>query len=383
MQLPAYAQEKVGAPLRFSIGTHADFTDNRDSVDFNKVSNTDIFVSPRVEYIYNADGTRINLHYMPSIRYRTEAGDTGDDTVWQHDLGLKIYHALTERTRLHLREKYDYNDDSAIETGGVLIRGSHAFSENTIEAGFDTDILRYSNFEFMIKNNMKRFDEDIIARRSDEDVTAFNANYRHRINQTLRYVVGATYGMFSYDNSLNRDFNSIIGKVGLENAFTANMQGTLLVGWQNSDFDDDFIDAKDEPYLLASLENQTGEDFTVGGSIGHGIRDTDAFPFTAQVYTEVKGFADLSITPKLALHGSATYRLSEYDEEDLPAGAAGVNFKGANGGDDTTIVGDIVLDYSLLDNLSLYAGYRYEDIDSEVAQSYTKNTGRLGAALLF
>jgi predicted porin len=182
---------------------------------------------------------------------------------------------------------------------------------------------------------------------------------------------------------MNRDFDSIIGKVGLENAFTPNTMGTLLVGYQYATYDASGIDSQEEPYLKAAIETRTGSDLSVGASIGHGIRDTDAYPFTSQTYSEFDLFGDYNITPTLVLRGTGIYRLSEYDEDTIPVIARSLDFAGRNGGDDTTIVLDAVLDYNLLENLSLYAGYRYEDVDSEVGQSYTKNTGRVGAALKF
>ena len=383
VQSPAFSQEKVGTPLRFSISTHADFTDNRDSVEFNKTDNTDIFLSPRIDYIYNGSGSHIDLFYIPSIRYRTDAGDTGDDTTWQHDFGLKASHAVTERTRLRFYEKYDYNDDSAIESGGAIIRGNHTYSENTIEGGLNIDIYRYSNLDFLLRNNLMRFDDDAVARTSDEDISSFDASYRHQLNQTLRWVLGATYSMYSYDSSLSRDFNSILGKTGLENAFTPNTFGVLIVGWQNSDFDDNTIESADEPYVLASIECRTGADLNIGATVGHGLRDTDAFPFSVQTYSEFRGFADFNITPKLVLRGSGTYRLSEYDKESIPAGVTTDGFIGADGGDVVTLVGDILLDCNVKENISVYAGYRYENVDSDVGQTYSKNIARVGASLSF
>ena len=379
----AYSEEKVGQPFRFSVGTHATFTDNRDSVKVNKQSNTDIFVSPRVDYVFNDGKNQFRLFYVPSFRYRTDAGDNGDSTAWHHNFGMKGTLAVTERSRIRFTEKYDYNDDSAIKVGGAVVRGNHTYGENTALLGFNTDLYKYSNLDFSIKNNVKRFSDDVIAKTSDENITTVDAAHRYQITQTLRSVLGATYGLYSYDNSLNRDFYSLTGTVGLENDFTPTTMGSVRVGYQNANYDDSSVDSKNEPYAKVAISSQTGADLNIGASVEHGIRDTDAYPFTSQVYSEFGLFGHLDITPSLALHGTGIYRKSEYDKEDIPAAARGINFVGKNGGDDTTIVLDAMLDYSIVENLSLYIGYRYEDIDSEVGQSYTKNSGRLGAALNF
>lgn len=377
------AAEENGNPLRFSAIVHSQFTDNRDSVDVNKQSNTDIYVSPRVDYTYDDGGhSRLTFHYMPSFRYRTESGD-GDDTMWWHDLGLDGLFAVSKRSRIRVYEQYNYNDDSAIVVGGAVERANHTYSENTAELGFNMDLYRYSSLDFVVRNNLKRFEDDIIARTSDETITTLGAEHRYQINHTLRSVVGVTYGLFAYDSSVERDFDSLLGKLGLENAFSPNTLGRFIVGWQGSEFDNSDLDSKDEPYLLASLETRTGEDLSVGGEVSHGIRDTDAYPFAAQTYSQFRLFADFDITPSLMLRGYGIYRLSEYDKDDLPAGVVAPTFKGIDGGDDTTIVADLMLDYTIIENVALYLGYRYEDVDSEVGQSYKKNSGRIGASVSF
>ncbi len=381
-QSVSYAEE-VGQPFRFSIGVSAEFTDNRDAVELNEQDNVDFRISPRLDYIYSGEAGSLNLFYLPSYRYRTEAGDTGDDTLWEHDFGLKIKRSISERTRLSLNEKFDYTDYPQIENGGIAVRGDHTYIANTIKASLNTDLLRHSNLDLAIENHLKSFDDDAIAKTSDEGSTTLNAVHRYQINQTLRSVLGASYIMYTYDNSLNRDFDSIIAKVGLENSFTPTTLGVLTVGLQTRDFDDSDMDVDDEPYLLASLENKTGSDLTLGASVGHGVRDTDSFPFSSQIYTELRGFGHLYLAPEIVLSAVFTYRMSEYDEDTIPANVVAEDFLFDTNGDETTIVGDLNLAFNMIHNVSMFVGYRYEDIDSDVAQSYSKNTGRIGASLNF
>jgi len=335
LQSASYAEE-VGQPLRFSVGISAEGTDNRDSVDLNKENNV--------------------------------------------DFRLKATRSVSERTRMSLYEKFNYTDDPQIENGGIVDRADHTYIANVIKGTLNIDLLRNSNLDLVIKNDIKSFEDDIIATRSDEESTSIAMAHRYQINHTLRSVLGGSYIMYSYDNSLDRDFDSIIAEIGLENSFTPTLLGVLTVGLQTRDFDDSNMDADDEPYLLASLENKTGSDLTLGASVGHGIRDTDAYPFSSQVYSELRGFAHINLTPAIVLSGAATYRLSEYEESSIPASVVA---EGATNGDETTVVGDLSLAFNMINNISMFVGYRYEDIDSDVAQSYSKNSGRIGATLNF
>lgn len=378
-----YAEE-TGNPLKFSIGTSAEATDNRDAVKNNKQSNVDFRITPRLDYIYNGEASTVNLFYKPSLRYRTEPGDTADDTLWEQDFGLNATHKVTERTRLRLYEKFGYTDDPKIEESGSVVRGNHTYYANTIQGVFNTDLMRYSNLDFAILNRIKSYKDDIISKTSDETSTSFAATHRYQLNQTLRSVLGASYLIYSYDNSLNRDFNSIILKAGLENQFTPTVLGVLTAGVQTRDYDDGNMDGNDEPYFNASLENKLGGDLTVGASFEHGIRDADAYPFASQVYSEVRGFANLNVAPEIVLGVVGVYRGSKYDQDTIPAGVSDDSFFGkSKSGDETTVLGDVNLTFNMIQNLSMFVGYRYEYIDSDVAQSYTRNTGRMGASLSF
>ncbi len=370
----------VNQPLKFSVSTDVHMTDNRDAVDVDEQDNVDIYVRPRFDISHDNGSTHLDLYYVPSYRHRTEAGDSEDEEAWQHDVSLKAAHQLSGRSRLRLMDAFSVTDDPQVEEGGIRLRGDQSYTRNVLEVGANYDLQKYSNIDFVLRHHMKRYDDDAVAAMSDEDELTAKAEHRHQINQTLRSLLTLSYSMYTYDDSLGlvRDFDSITGAVGLENAFTPNTLGSISVGWQTREYDDADLDSEGMPYVRASFEGLLKQDLRSGVVVGHGVRDSDSFPFSSQEYSEVRGFAHATLSQKVMLRGAMTYRLSTYDEDDIPAGAPAVA-----GGDETTIVGDVDLTVKIIDNLSLVVGYRYEDIDSDVGQSYTKNTTRLGASLSF
>jgi len=336
----------------------------------------------------------LDLYYVPAYRYRSEPGDTQDESTWQHDFGAKGFRDISQRTRVRLHEHFLLTDDPAIEEGGTILRGDQSYIQNILEGGLNYDLLKYSNVDLSVQNRIKRYDDDPVAVRSDEDITTARADHRHQINQTLRSLVSVGYSMFAYDSGANleRDFNSVIGSVGLENTFSVNTLGSLAVGWQTRDYDDEALDADGLPYVRASLEGLLGADLRVGGVVGHGARDADAYPFVSQEYSEVRAYAAAALTPKVSLRVSGTYRVSTYDEDDVPSGATAADFSavaqariaaGETSGDEITLVGDIQLSVALTERAALTIGHRLEDIDSDVGQSFTKNTSRVGGSLSF
>ncbi len=377
--------EEVGQPVRFSVGVLGQSTDNRDSVDVGKEDNVDIYVRPRLDIVKDGEAGRLVLYYVPSYRYRSKPGDNQDDSTWQHDFGLKGSRSVSPRTRLRLFEAFALTDDPAIEEGGITMRGDQSYIRNTLQVGLNYDLLEYSNLDITVLNRIKRYDENTVAVRSDEDETTAKADVRHQISQTLRTLFSGSYSMFGYDgaSNLQRDFSSVVGAVGLENSFSPNTMGTVSVGWQTRDYEDAELDADGAPYARVSLEGLAGADVKVGGVVVHGVRDSDSYPFASQEYTDLRGFADFGLSPKINVRASGTYRLSSYDEDDVPSGASSTDFVGARSGDETTIVADIELSVAVAANIAVTVGQRYEDIDSDVAQSYTKNTSRVGASVSF
>ena len=386
--------EEVGQPVRFSVSADVQATDNRDAVANGEEENVDLYVRPRLDLVHETGNSRLDLYYVPAYRYRSEPGDTQDESTWQHDFGAKGFRDISQRTRDRLHEHFLLTDDPAIEEGGTILRGDQSYIQNILEGGLNYDLLKYSNVDLSVQNRIKRYDDDPVAVRSDEDITTARADHRHQINQTLRSLVSVGYSMFAYDSGANleRDFNSVIGSVGLENTFSVNTLGSLAVGWQTRDYDDEALDADGLPYVRASLEGLLGADLRVGGVVGHGARDADAYPFVSQEYSEVRAYAAAALTPKVSLRVSGTYRVSTYDEDDVPSGATAADFSavaqariaaGETSGDEITLVGDIQLSVALTERAALTIGHRLEDIDSDVGQSFTKNTSRVGGSLSF
>jgi len=369
---------KDGQPMRFSIGVSAESSDNRDAAAENKQENVDIFLRPRLDlYLGNANSL-VDLYYAPALRYRTEPGDNQDETDFQHHAGINLRRALSERLRVRISDVLAITDDPAIEENGSVVRGDQSYINNTVEAGLNYDLFRYSNMDLAVRNRIRRFDDDDVAALSDEDETSVRLQHRRSLSPTLRTLLTAEYRMYAYeDNAVyTRDFDSVVVAAGLENSFTENVIGSVSAGWQTRNHDDEAIDVDDKPYVRADISGQLNPDLRVGAVAQHGIRDSDAYPYASQEFTDFSGFVHSRITQKLRLKVAGTYRMSTYEALDtllLP------------GGDENVLVGDVELAFHAMESLALTVGYRVEDIDADdgVGASYTKNIARVGATLSF
>jgi hypothetical protein len=391
-QASLHAQEPGQAvnPVRFSVSALARATDNRDAVGEDETDNVDYYVRPKLELVYETEASRLDVHYIPAYRFRTEPGDNQDESTWEHDFGLAASRAVSTRLRLRLNAAVIVQDDPEIEEGGITVRGDQSYVRSVVKAGFNVDVMEYSNLDISVDNRIKSYDEDLVARVSDEESTTFAAAHRHQMTTTLRSLLTGSYSLYSYDSAsaLERDFTSGMAAIGLENSFTPNLLGAISVGAQTREYDDDGLDSDTAPYAHASLEGLLGENARVGGSLGLGVRDSDAYPFASQEYSELRGFMDASLSAKLKLRVSATYRVSTYDADNIPTGATSADaaaispdvYSGSSA-DETTVVGDAELTFVATENATIFVGLRVEDIDSDVGQSYTKNTGRIGVTV--
>jgi hypothetical protein len=365
-----------GKPIRFSVGVVAESSDNRDATEFDKQDNVDYFLRPRLDLYLGDPNSLLDFYYAPALRYRTEPGDMQDETDFQHHLGVDLRRGVSERLRLRLNDYLSVTDDPQIEENGSVVRGDQSYVANTVEAGLNYDLFRYSNLDLQVRNRIRRFDEEAVAALSDEDETSVRIQHRRSLTPTLRTLLTGEYRMYSFEETplYTRDFDSVVLAAGLENSFTENVIGSLSVGWQTRDHDDEDIDVDDTPYVRADISGQLNPDLRVGAVAGYGIRDSDAYPYPSQEYTEFSGFTHARITQKLLLKVAGTYRLSTYEAINM-----------LPGGDENVLVGDIELAFNVIEAMSLMVGYRVEDIDADdgVGASYTKNSARVGATLSF
>jgi len=154
------------------------------------------------------------------------------------------------------------------------------------------------------------------------------------------------------------------------------LQGGVDLGISSVEYDDGSLDSEVFPYVSIDGRVSPSPSTRITGRVGHGVRDSDVYPFASQEYTEFKGSVEVDASASVTVGLNATYRLSEYDEDALPA--AGVGLAAATSGDEDTIVVQAEASLKVADNARVKATYRVEDVESDVETSYTKNTGILG-----
>ena len=363
-------------PVKFSVGTEAEWTDNRDSdPDPNEEDNLDIYLKPRVDLSFANLGTELTGYYVLSFRYRENPSETQNDTLWEHDLEAKLRHAFTPRVRVRVRNKFDLNDDPKVEDGDNT-RSDLSHIINRLTAGVSYDFLERASLDYDALYRIKRYNKDEGAGVVDEDEMSETLSVSYTFTETLTALLLTKYSIYKFDDegAENRDFDTILVAFGVDVMFNPNLLGKAQVGWQSADYDDDDLSDNDQPYALIGLGGSPEQTTRINVELKHGIRDGDAYPYASQDYTEGRVRAEWDPITALTLAGEGTYRHSEYDDETVTA---------LPEGDEDTIVAQIDVTYRFKDRFSVKLAQRFEDVDSEVDASYTRNSTRLGFNVYF
>jgi len=370
----------MGKPYRFSVSADAEYMDNRDSTEDDKESNTDLYLRPRLDLYYKSTASEFDLYYVPSFRYRSNPAGNQNDTELLHLLDANWRYELSKRTRTRLRNRFEYTDDPAIEDGAV-VRENASYFVNRVDAVWNYDLLESSNVDFWAAYRVKRYDHDELSQVADQDQALAALTLRHQLTETLRSVATLRYNGYAYDSLvLDRDYQTgaVIG--GLENSFTESLLGGATFGAMVRSYSDSSITGDGDilPYGKLLLHGNTIPTTDLDFTLEAGMREADVVPYASQEFVEVAGKAFWrAFNDKTRLGVVFIYRVSMYDEDQLPGDPADYSFLKATEGDERTFVGLFDIAYSALENTTLRFSQRYENIDSDLIRSYSKNTSRV------
>jgi hypothetical protein len=372
------AEESQGDRFRFSVNTRADYTDNRDTWEADEDSNVDLTISPRADMLFESESSLFDLFYAPRFRYRTNPSDLQNDVELQHDFGVTAKHRPSRRTALRFRDSFVLTDDPSISEDGGTVRGDQSYMLNSLRAGIDHMMTHRNEIEIYGNHRIKRYDEDTMALRWDEDRADVGSRFVRHLSKQSRLTLEGRYSSYGYESpdAIMRDFNSVLLAVGTERGLSKNLTVGAEVGAQKQSYEDDDIDDSTNPFVELFMRGNTTPDFRLYGALKHAVRDADVYPFASQEYSQFRGVIDWDTSPKTTLTLSGTYRLSKY-EDVAPSAVPLVALIGLPDGDQTTIDVYGQVAYKVSDQLTVLLRQRFQDVDSDVWVSYTKNTTTL------
>jgi len=368
----AQAAEEDKKAIGASVEVWATATDNRDSTP-DEDSNIDIGIRPRVDLMLETEAALLDLYYAPSYRWRSDPSDIQNEHEWHHDVSLMGRIDITDTTELRARERFNFTDDPDITEGGVNLRRDASYIMNRANVGINSFLTPTFNVDLVAQHMIKRYDDDAIADAFDEEIGSAELSARKKMSESLVGVAMVGVEMVSYEefNNIERGYDSYFGGLGLEKTLTDRVTINGLGGVQAAEYDDGSIDSEVSPLVRLGLNAKLADTVNLIARGTYKLDNAYSYPYTSQRHTSV--FANLmwSATQELGISAFAEYRHEDYDADTVNPGL------NAASGDETTVLAVLRASYKILSKTTVSISYLFEDVDSDVSPTFTRNAGTL------
>jgi len=368
-------------PLSFSIGLVESFDDNRDGVSSGKESLLETRVYPRADFKLYRDQIDLDIFYSPSLCYRDNPRPDQNTTDIYHDFGLDSAFRASERMRFNFALPVSMSDTPAEMVSSQTF---HEFVTYTVfrpslAASYEV-IPSRALVAFRGDYMLKRYKGETYAAIGDEDEAGVGASAKYVMKSGWNLLGDISYGNTDLGNSnseYTRSTKVFYGGLGLEKVFGL-WSARARIGLDSSSSEI----AGSSVIIKESVVKPGGDidvsyvptDMTrISASLGYHTLRSDIVPFAKQQRTSLALSASHKFTERLELTMRGVYGSGEYSD------IAG--FK--SGGTDSVSGLGGSLAYSLNRNLSIAAGYRFEDWKSDVRDSYRRNVGDVSVRAQF
>lgn len=374
------AAEKTSDPWAFSAGVGVQGTDNRDGVKAGKESNVDIVGDVRGDLRWrDGERSRVNAFLAPSLKWHsnprsTEEGNPQNDQELYGSAGVDVKHMVIPRVSVDLADTVTYADDPEITVGGAAVRQSANHWLNSAKGGVGVEVTPKVGAYVSGESVIKRYDDSVVAAEEDEDLVKGDA--------VLKYMMGAgvnvfgTVGISDFSNkSQVHDRGSMVMTyaLGAEKVFSPDLTGKIAGGYQTAEYDNSSLDSLDAGYGSAEVTLRAASPTRIRLGAMYGLFGPYVRPYSVQKLTSAWGAIDHDVTGRLTVTLQGQYSNGDYESEgvDLPGGSDRLGT--------VTIRGNFKMDRIW----SLAGGYTYENWDSDVRESFDRNTVDVGVRAEF
>lgn len=366
------AQEKDRWLLSLTAGAHYD--DNRDAIKSNAVSNLDLILRPRAALMYNLDETFLKLFYEPSLTWHSNPRTLPDPNPQHNEelfqaAGLDVARQISPLLGVKFGDVVSYTDDPDITVGGVAVRQNDTYLGNRAHASLDLTPTRATFARVDGEYSLKRYTEKVVADDQNEDLIESFATAGYTLVPGLNAF--GQLGCSIFDNaSTNWDRGATVFSYagGVEKIFNPDFSGKIILGYQQADYSDTTLGSKDG--WMQQIEGVFGGSCTTRLRLmaEHGLYMPYVRPYSMQEMLTFRATVEHDFTRDLILTVFGQYTDSDYPSEHSPS----ENLDLPGGHDRMTDLGVTAI-YRINRYFSCGAGYRFQNWDSEVRESYSHN----------
>lgn len=373
-------------PLTVKVNAGAAFTDNRDSApDGSEDSNVDFFLGARLKALLDWESALLDFYYAPRYRYRTDPSVIQNDSEWQHDLNVIGEVEPVERLKIRAQERFNFTDDPAVDDLGATLRRDSSYLMNRAYLDVGYDVTRSLNIKASGHHMLKRYDDDQVARQSDEDRVEAGLQARQQLNQTLALKAKVAMQQFNLEDyvsadgavTLPRGFDDVLAGVGAEATLSRTVGISAMAGATWAEYDDETIDDDTVPFGNLAISAALAPTIDVMANAMYALNSAYNYPFSSQTYMSIYGRIDWEATSMLEFAASLEYRLEDYDADQVSAAIPATAFPKARSGDETSVIATLSGKVNITPTMAVTVGYLHENVDSDVFVSFDRNEGTI------
>lgn len=366
------------------------------------------------------DQTYIGFSYTYSIKWYEDRESS--ETDQSHQINLTVSHAFTERVKLDIGETFVVAQEPEIlEPAGAVVlplRSDGDNFRNTGTANLGVELTDQFSVVIGYSNTIYDYEQDAddvlpgsnppvavggLSRSAllDRMEQLFTFNFRWQALPQTVGVFGYQYGITDYtsDDVLfttpavggipartflpeSRDKDSHYVYVGADQNFNSQLNGSVRLGAQFTDYDLPGADDRTSPYADANLSYNYTEGSYAQIGVRHELNATDVafldttragqLPTVDQESTTVYGVVNHKITAMLSANLFGQFQHSEFN--------GGL----ADGSSDNLFLVGVNLGYQINQYLTAETGYSYDRLDSDASnRSFSRNRVYIGMRAQF
>lgn len=363
-----------------------------------KKSSAGFEVSPSIRFNFPMEQTYLGASYLYSLKYYDAR--PGNKVDHLHDLELKADHRFSERYKLNFDDSFVYSvEPTVIDSSGAVtapdLRANADAIRNRAMLAFSAQMTELLGLEVSYQNTYYDYlksGANSFQAALDRDENLFDIHGTYHIQEHLVGLFGYQFELDDYTSSqlLNpNDPASLAGSdrsdkshyfyLGLEHAFSSQLNGSIRVGAQYMSWDhlsgsewNPYVDLRGTyTYLpgsyvqLAFTHTRNATDVVGAGEATDIVKDQESSTVSASI--------NHRITPKLTGGVQGSFQNSTYAGGSLIDGKVDRFF----------LVG-VNLDYRFNPNWAVELGYNFDRLDSELPdRSFSRNRVYAGVRASF
>lgn len=404
----ARAEEEVVRDdwVKFSLDAFVEWNDNRDSVSdtqgqdevedrfaYEKTDTMKFGIGPMIHFYQTYKSSHLRLEYGPMYQWWENPRVGQTKTEWTHQAYGELRYNTGERMDFYLRDSLKYIDDPDIYMGSEeppfdpadkRLTEENSHLDNRVTTGFRYRLTQRIYSDLNAYWRTKRFDEPLLADNGDED--DMGVSLYNWIQQSALFSYGVTLAYTTYDRESVDDLPMGLEtySIGVGGRYKVNkyLDVTASYGYETAMHENEEIDDRSYPTetkLEVSVIPSARARLIAGVKLD--VDEGYVYPYVSQERTAFYSSLSYRHTSKLSTTYRLDYRQCDYEEKYTNPETPDDAFYGSRDGTRDELFARVGLNYRWTDKLQTSVYYAFEDIDSDVTDSYSRNT--LGARVRY